>query len=399
MIAAELARDDVSPTLRVAEQGWSLLAERDAALFELVNEVHRDPSTVTDLLAETPQTFIAGDWKMGNLGSRPSGETVVLDWAYPGEAPRLGAGVVSGSEPSAHTREQGRHHCALPSGAGRCRRGHEDPGGSGSSSLCLLAMAATMGWEKAVGDADELAWWSERAQQAAEPLAAVMRLSSIGGSASCRRSPSFRSRPVPSDGVVVAVRATGLCRSDWHAWMGHEPVPLPHVPGHEFAGVIDQVGVDVDGWSVGDRVTSPFVYACGTCAQCRAGDHQICDRQEQPGFSRWGSFAERVVVTHAQTNLVRLPDALGFAAAASLGCRFATAYRAVVVQGRLAADETLLVSGCGGWGSRRSRSAFRSALGSSAWIRSRRHGRPPDSWVREPQLRSRKLEPSSRERT
>ena len=156
--------------------------------------------------------------------------------------------------------------------------------------------------------------------------------------------------PCPSDGVVVAVRATGLCRSDWHAWMGHEPVPLPHVPGHEFAGVIDQVGAGIDGWSVGDRVTAPFVYACGTCAQCRAGDHQICDRQEQPGFSRWGSFAERVVVTHAQTNLVRLPDALGFAEAASLGCRFATAYRAVVVQGRLAAGETLLVSGCGGLG-------------------------------------------------
>ena len=156
--------------------------------------------------------------------------------------------------------------------------------------------------------------------------------------------------PCPSDGVVVAVRATGLCRSDWHAWMGHEPVPLPHVPGHEFAGVIDQVGADVDGWSVGDRVTTPFVYACGMCAQCRAGDHQICDRQEQPGFTRWGSFAERVVVTHAQTNLVRLPDALGFAEAASLGCRFATAYRAVVVQGRLAAGETLLVSGCGGLG-------------------------------------------------
>jgi alcohol dehydrogenase len=156
--------------------------------------------------------------------------------------------------------------------------------------------------------------------------------------------------PCPSDGVVVAVRATGLCRSDWHAWMGHEPVPLPHVPGHEFAGVIDQVGADIDGWSVGDRVTAPFVYACGACAQCLAGDQQICDRQEQPGFTRWGSFAERVVVTHAQTNLVRLPDALGFAEAASLGCRFATAYRAVIVQSRLSTGETQLVSGCGGLG-------------------------------------------------
>ena len=154
----------------------------------------------------------------------------------------------------------------------------------------------------------------------------------------------------PSDGVVVAVRATGLCRSDWHAWQGHEPVPLPHVPGHEFAGVLHQVGDEVSGWSVGDRVTAPFVYACGICVQCRAGDHQVCDDQEQPGFTRWGSFAERVVVTRARTNLVRLPDALGFAAAASLGCRFATAYRAVVVQGRLIAGETLMVHGCGGLG-------------------------------------------------
>lgn len=154
----------------------------------------------------------------------------------------------------------------------------------------------------------------------------------------------------PPDGVVVAVRATGVCRSDWHAWMGHEEIALPHVPGHEFAGVIDQVGGQVSGWAVGDRVTAPFVYACGTCPQCRAGDHQVCDRQEQPGFTRWGSFAERVVVTRAETNLVRLPDALGFAAAAALGCRFATAYRAVVTQGRLTAGETLVVVGCGGVG-------------------------------------------------
>ncbi len=156
--------------------------------------------------------------------------------------------------------------------------------------------------------------------------------------------------PCPRDGVVVAVRATGLCRSDWHAWQGHEVVPLPHVPGHEFAGVIDEVGEDVSGWAVGDRVTAPFVFACGQCAQCAVGDHQVCDQQEQPGFTRWGSFAERVVVTRAETNLVRLPDGLNFTAAASLGCRFATAYRAVVDQGRLAAGETMLVSGCGGLG-------------------------------------------------
>ena len=83
-IASELARDEVPETLKVAERGWALLPERDAALFELVTAVHRDPATLAGLLANTPQTFIAGDWKMGNLGTRPTGETVLLDWAYPG---------------------------------------------------------------------------------------------------------------------------------------------------------------------------------------------------------------------------------------------------------------------------------------------------------------------------
>ena len=60
----------------------------------------------------------------------------------------------------------------------------------------------------------------------------------------------------PADGVVVAVRATGVCRSDWHGWMGHDPaISLPHVPGHELAGEIAAVGPEVRGFQVGDRVT------------------------------------------------------------------------------------------------------------------------------------------------
>lgn len=72
----------------------------------------------------------------------------------------------------------------------------------------------------------------------------------------------------PDDGVLVAVRATGVCRSDWHAWRGHDPVPLPNIPGHEFAGVVAAVGPGVCGFSVGDRVTAPFVNGCGRCAWC-----------------------------------------------------------------------------------------------------------------------------------
>ncbi|MER6318970.1 zinc-dependent alcohol dehydrogenase family protein [Streptomyces sp. NPDC001581] len=152
-------------------------------------------------------------------------------------------------------------------------------------------------------------------------------------------------------GVVVRVEATGLCRSDWHGWMGHDPdIVLPHVPGHELAGVVEAVGAGVSNWRVGDRVTAPFVCACGSCADCAAGDQQVCARQTQPGFTHWGSFAEYVALDHADVNLVAVPEELSYATAAGLGCRFATAFRAVVAQGRLAAGEWVSVYGCGGVG-------------------------------------------------
>ncbi|MFE1448764.1 zinc-dependent alcohol dehydrogenase family protein [Streptomyces olivaceoviridis] len=156
--------------------------------------------------------------------------------------------------------------------------------------------------------------------------------------------------PAPH-GVVVRVEATGLCRSDWHGWMGHDPdITLPHVPGHELAGVVEAVGARVTGWRPGDRVTVPFVCACGSCPSCAAGDQQVCERQTQPGFTHWGSFAEYVALDHADVNLVALPDGMTYATAAALGCRFATAFRAVVQQGRVAAGEWVAVHGCGGVG-------------------------------------------------
>jgi len=158
--------------------------------------------------------------------------------------------------------------------------------------------------------------------------------------------------PVPhADAVLVAVRACGICRSDWHGWQGHDAmVRLPHVPGHELAGTVAAVGTAVTRWRGGERVTAPFCCGCGTCADCRRGDTQVCPNQTQPGFSHFGAFAELVEIRHADLNLVALPDGVGFVAAASLGCRFSTAYRAVVQQGRAAAGDWVAIHGCGGVG-------------------------------------------------
>lgn len=161
--------------------------------------------------------------------------------------------------------------------------------------------------------------------------------------------------PVPEPepgGVVVEVEATGLCRSDWHAWQGHDDDirDLPHVPGHEFAGVVHAVGTGVERVAVGDRVVVPFVCGCGTCEVCRAGGSHVCPDQWQPGFSGPGSFAEYVAIPRADANVVPLPDAVGADVAAGLGCRFATAYRGVVDVARVREGERVVVLGCGGVG-------------------------------------------------
>jgi alcohol dehydrogenase len=158
--------------------------------------------------------------------------------------------------------------------------------------------------------------------------------------------------PTPAPGgVVVKVEATGLCRSDWHGWMGHDAdIVLPHVPGHELAGTIVAVGPQVQRWRAGQRVTVPFVAGCGHCPECASGNQQVCERQFQPGFTAWGSFAEYVALDFADANLVALPDDLDSATAASLGCRFATSFRAIVDQGRTRAGDWVAVHGCGGVG-------------------------------------------------
>lgn len=166
--------------------------------------------------------------------------------------------------------------------------------------------------------------------------------------------PQLRDVPPPSPptrGVVVNVKACGLCKSDWHGWQGHDPlIDPPHVPGHELAGTVAAVGAGVENWQPGDRVTVPFVGGCGRCNHCAAGHPQVCPNQFQPGFSGWGAFAEQVAIDYADANLVRVSEAIDLVTAASLGCRFGTAFRAVVDQGEVSAGEWMAVHGCGGVG-------------------------------------------------
>ncbi|MBW8302221.1 MAG: zinc-dependent alcohol dehydrogenase family protein [Hydrogenophaga sp.] len=168
------------------------------------------------------------------------------------------------------------------------------------------------------------------------------------------KMPEIRVLPDPTpteNGVVIKVEASGLCRSDWHGWMGHDPdIRLPHVPGHELAGTIAATGRGVMRYKVGDRVTVPFVSGCGRCGECRSGNQQVCEAQFQPGFTHWGSFAEYVAIDFADQNLVHLPEEMDFATAASLGCRFATSFRAVADQARVKGGEWVAVHGCGGVG-------------------------------------------------
>ncbi len=158
--------------------------------------------------------------------------------------------------------------------------------------------------------------------------------------------------PIPDlDGVVIEVKSSGLCLSDWHGWMGHDPdITVPHVPGHELAGVVVETGAQVKNWSVGDRVTLPFVGGCGDCVYCDTGAPQICKHQFQPGFTHWGSFAQFVAIKYADHNLVMLPHSMTFETASILGCRFSTAFRAVVDQGNVQPEQWVAVHGCGGVG-------------------------------------------------
>jgi len=152
-----------------------------------------------------------------------------------------------------------------------------------------------------------------------------------------------------ADGVVVKVLACGICRSDWHGWVGeHAKVKPGAIPGHEYCGEVVEAG-PLARWTVGERIIAPFILACGECPECRSGQTTTCRAQRVPGFGEPGAYAEFVSVPHAH-NLTRLPDFLTPALAAGLGCRVTTAYHALTGRAGLQAGEWLAIHGTGGIG-------------------------------------------------
>src|SRR5271156_3043011 len=159
----------------------------------------------------------------------------------------------------------------------------------------------------------------------------------------------------PPNGAILKTAAEGICRSDWHlwsgdwTWVGLTP-EMPMIMGHEFCGVVQEVGKEVKDFKKGDRVLVPFSQGDGTCDFCRSGNSNICNTPLIPGVTYHGGYGSYVGIPFADLNLVHMPDAVGFLEGASLGCRFMTSYHGIVDRAQVRPGEWVAVHGCGGIG-------------------------------------------------
>lgn len=153
----------------------------------------------------------------------------------------------------------------------------------------------------------------------------------------------------PENGVVLEVAACGVCRSDYHGWVGaHPKVINGSIMGHEYCGTVVAAGSRAK-YKVGDRLIAPFILSCGDCPACRTGVSNACDSAIVPGFGAPGAYAEYVAVPFDH-NLVYLPETMSPALAAGLGCRVTTAWHALTDRANVRAGEWVAVHGTGGIG-------------------------------------------------
>lgn len=161
-------------------------------------------------------------------------------------------------------------------------------------------------------------------------------------------------RPSPEDhGIVLEVEACGICRSDWHGWMGHvTPDIAGTVLGHEPAGRVIEVGSAVESIREGDQVAVAMNLADGTCHRCLTGNSHRCENGRVFGFDMQtqGAWAEELAVPWADVNAVRLPEGVTPTEMAGLGCRFMTAFHGLAHRADVEAGDWVAVHGCGGIG-------------------------------------------------
>ncbi len=163
----------------------------------------------------------------------------------------------------------------------------------------------------------------------------------------------LRDVPKPTcgkNGALIKVMANGICRSDWHKWHGHYSQKYPMILGHEMCGIVEEVGEDVTRFHPGDRVIIPVSGSDGSCDWCKAGLSNLCESYLVPGIAYNGGFAEYVAVPKADWNMEILPDSIGFAEGAALGCRFITAYHGLMDIGEVRIGDWVAIFGCGGVG-------------------------------------------------
>jgi S-(hydroxymethyl)glutathione dehydrogenase/alcohol dehydrogenase len=171
--------------------------------------------------------------------------------------------------------------------------------------------------------------------------------------------------PAPNE-VLIRTHACGLCHSDLHVMDATLPVPLPSVLGHEAAGIVESVGSDVTGFSVGDHVVTCLSAFCGTCRECLAGRTYVCENRRSfanrldgtPRLSRsgqhvnqltgLGGFAEQMLVHHS--SIVAVNEEVPLDRAALLGCAVVTGVGSVFNAARVEPGSTVVVIGCGGIG-------------------------------------------------
>ena len=165
--------------------------------------------------------------------------------------------------------------------------------------------------------------------------------------------------------VLVDVQASGLCHTDV-LFATNNIIPMPAVLGHEVAGIVAEVGPDVQQFKVGDHVVGSLVQSCGACARCLSGRSFQCQHPEStlrrptdpPRISRHGvgvfqglglgGFAERALIHENQ--LAILPKEMPFAQASLLGCGVVTGAGAVLNTAQVSAGDTVVIVGAGGVG-------------------------------------------------